>query len=232
MFANCGNLHCEGLVRSWLRRRIPGLPHYAVAQHPRPLRIYAMVRHMRRASVAACVVVGLGLAAAPGALALEGIHKIQHIVVIMQENRSFDNYFGTYPGANGIPAGVCVPDPLPGGCVAPFYDANDKNNGGPHGTEAAVADIDGGKMDGFVGQVGKAEGCTGTNPSCNQCPEGNSTSSECEDAMAITTPARSPTTGRTPGTSCCRMTCSSPTLRGVCLSTCSWSGVVRCLPRR
>ncbi len=34
---------------------------------------------------------------------LQGIHKIQHIVVIMQENRSFDSYFGTYPGADGIP---------------------------------------------------------------------------------------------------------------------------------
>ncbi len=27
-----------------------------------------------------------------------GIHKIKHVVVIMQENRSFDSYFGTYPG--------------------------------------------------------------------------------------------------------------------------------------
>ena len=35
----------------------------------------------------------------------EGIHKIQHVVMIMQENRSFDSYFGTYPGANGIPVG-------------------------------------------------------------------------------------------------------------------------------
>ncbi len=26
-----------------------------------------------------------------------GIHKIQHVVVIMQENRSFDHYFGLYP---------------------------------------------------------------------------------------------------------------------------------------
>jgi len=26
-----------------------------------------------------------------------GIHKIRHVVVIMQENRSFDSYFGTYP---------------------------------------------------------------------------------------------------------------------------------------
>ena len=32
-------------------------------------------------------------------------NPIKHIVVIMQENRSFDNYFGTYPGANGIPKG-------------------------------------------------------------------------------------------------------------------------------
>ena len=43
-----------------------------------------------------------------------GIHKIKHIIVIMQENRSFDTYFGTYPGADGIPMSggkptVCVP---------------------------------------------------------------------------------------------------------------------------
>ena len=37
--------------------------------------------------------------------------------MIMQENRSFDSYFGTYPGANGIPGGVCVPDPVNGGCA-------------------------------------------------------------------------------------------------------------------
>src|SRR5712692_2923117 len=45
-----------------------------------------------------------------------GIHKIRHVIVIMQENRSFDSYFGTFPGANGIPMRdgkptVCVPDP-------------------------------------------------------------------------------------------------------------------------
>ena len=32
-----------------------------------------------------------------------GIHKIRHVVIIMQENRSFDSYFGTYPGADGFP---------------------------------------------------------------------------------------------------------------------------------
>jgi phospholipase C len=30
-----------------------------------------------------------------------GIHKIRHVIIIMQENRSFDSYFGTYPGADG-----------------------------------------------------------------------------------------------------------------------------------
>ena len=46
-----------------------------------------------------------------------GIHKIKHVVVIMQENRSFDSYFGTYPGADGIPMSngrfaVCLPTPM------------------------------------------------------------------------------------------------------------------------
>ena len=34
-----------------------------------------------------------------------GIHKIKHVVIIMQENRSFDEYFGTYPGVEGFPPG-------------------------------------------------------------------------------------------------------------------------------
>ncbi len=81
-----------------------------------------------------------------------GIHKIKHVVVIMQENRSFDTYFGTYPGANGIPANTCVPDPRRGGCEKPFHNRHDSNTGGPHGAKSAVADIDGGRMDGFVAQ--------------------------------------------------------------------------------
>jgi phospholipase C len=137
---------------------------------------------VRRASMMAFLMMALGLVAAPGALAAEGIHKIQHVVVIMQENRSFDSYFGTYPGANGIPAGVCVPDPLHGGCIKPFHDPNNENYGGPHGTEAAMGDIDAGKMDGFVGQVEKVQKCTGADPSCNQCAE-TSSAGECEDAM-------------------------------------------------
>ena len=82
--------------------------------------------------------------------------KIKHIIVIMQENRSFDEYFGTYPGADGIPMDshgvptVCSPDPKTHLCIKPYHDTDDVNAGGPHGASSAVADIDGGKMDGFV----------------------------------------------------------------------------------
>ena len=101
-----------------------------------------------------------------------GIHKIQHVVVIMQENRSFDTYFGTYPGADGIPMvngkpTVCLPQSS-GPCVAPFHDTADVNGGGPHGQTNAVADVAGGKMNGFVIQAGTGKkGCADpTNPAC------------------------------------------------------------------
>jgi len=85
-----------------------------------------------------------------------GIHKIKHVIIVMQENRSFDSYFGTYPGADGIPMKngvptVCVPSPA-GGCVRPYHDTADINGGGPHGEVNAIADVDGGKMDGFIAQ--------------------------------------------------------------------------------
>jgi phospholipase C len=83
-----------------------------------------------------------------------GIHKIKHVIVIMQENRSFDSYFGTFPGADGLPMNdgrpaVCVPDP-DAGCTRPYHDTADINGGGPHSHENAEADIDGGLMDGFI----------------------------------------------------------------------------------
>ncbi|HKA95586.1 MAG TPA: alkaline phosphatase family protein [Streptosporangiaceae bacterium] len=85
-----------------------------------------------------------------------GIHKIKHVIIVMQENRSFDSYFGTFPGADGIPVrdgapAVCVPNPA-GGCTRPYHDTADVNGGGPHGKPNAVADVNGGKMDGFIRQ--------------------------------------------------------------------------------
>jgi phospholipase C len=86
---------------------------------------------------------------------LSGIQKIKHVIVIMQENRSFDSYFGTFAGAdgfavsNGQPVPV-VPDPVTGTLVAPHHDPADLNYGASHTHQAAVNDIDGGLMDGFI----------------------------------------------------------------------------------
>ena len=78
----------------------------------------------------------------------------------MQENRSFDSYFGTYPGADGIPglAGnpgtvPCVPDPQTNSCQRPYHDTSDINSGGPHMQVDAVADVNGGRMNGFIRSV-------------------------------------------------------------------------------
>ena len=110
-----------------------------------------------------------------------GIHLIRHVVVIMQENRSFDSYFGTYPGADGIPPGVCVPDPATQACVAPYHDSSDRNSGGPHGADAAVADIDGGRMDGFIAQSERGRGCSSNLPACSPCTTAGA--SGCLDVM-------------------------------------------------
>jgi len=81
---------------------------------------------------------------------------IKHVIIIVQENRSFDHYFGTFPGADGIPMlpdgtpKPCVPDPVLGHCVRPYHSTNQYAQGGPHDYPAATADVDAGKMDGFV----------------------------------------------------------------------------------
>jgi len=74
-----------------------------------------------------------------------GIQKIKHIVFIIKENRSFDQYFGTFPGADGATSGTTstgkvvtlgtTPDTMP-------YDIG-------HVWEDAHLAVDNGKMDGF-----------------------------------------------------------------------------------
>jgi len=80
---------------------------------------------------------------------------IEHFIVLMQENHSFDNYFGTYPGADGIPAGTCMPvEPAnpSSGCVRPFHIGdNDVQMSDPdHSRNTYRLQYNGGKMDGFV----------------------------------------------------------------------------------
>ncbi len=101
--------------------------------------------------------------------------KIKHVVIIMQENRSFDEYFGTYPGVDGIPMQngvptVCVNDPTTGQCVKPYHNPQDVNAGGPHTASNATADIAGGKMDGFIGQFrqGQKDCANADTPGCSK----------------------------------------------------------------
>ena len=86
-----------------------------------------------------------------------GIGNIDHVIFVVQENRSYDHYFGTFPRGDGLPRGadgsfgVCVPDPAVGGrCRRPYHDRNQFDIGGPHGQIASKISVHGGAMDGFV----------------------------------------------------------------------------------
>ncbi|MGZ8567243.1 MAG: alkaline phosphatase family protein [Actinomycetota bacterium] len=84
--------------------------------------------------------------------------NLKHLVFIVQENRSFDHYFGTFPGANGFPMrngrpSVCVPDPIAHACVRPYHTSEQLQEGGPHGQRHSELDVNGGRMDGFVRTV-------------------------------------------------------------------------------
>jgi phospholipase C len=100
------------------------------------------MRHFSRLLVAFAFLGVLGLGFWRG-LPLLSSHKaqassstpIQHVVYIMMENHTFDNFFGRFPGATGDPNLPHETDPM-------ISDFN-------HGSSAALSYIDGGKMDGF-----------------------------------------------------------------------------------
>ncbi len=90
---------------------------------------------------------------------------IQHIVVLVMENRAYDNYFGTYclvngtycpDNATGIPSGLCIPlNPAndSAGCVTPFnYTAANltmPKHGLPHDYTSSMAAYNNGSMNNF-----------------------------------------------------------------------------------
>jgi len=85
-----------------------------------------------------------------------GIDNIEHVIFVVQENRSFDHYFGTFPGADGLPRDKhgdftsCQPDPFADGCWTPYHDRDLFDAGGPHTVAASETSVNGGKMNGFV----------------------------------------------------------------------------------
>ena len=74
-----------------------------------------------------------------------GNTPIQHIVFILKENRSFDSYFGTFPGSRGATSGkISTGQVIPLGRL-PDITPNDPGHGWPE----ALTSMDGGKMDRF-----------------------------------------------------------------------------------
>ena len=87
--------------------------------------------------------------------------KIAHVVVIIQENRSFDNFFATFPGADGTRTGkaAAMPPSIASACKKPITkattiplqevslvgDGSDIN----HDHAAFTTSLDSGAMDGF-----------------------------------------------------------------------------------
>jgi phospholipase C len=119
----------------------------------------------------------------PTPAASAGIHQIKHVIVIMQENRSFDSYFGTFPGADGFPTRngkitTCIPDPKAKKCIAPYLDHNDHNHGGMHDAPSSIADVNRGKMNGFISRAEQTQSAL--------CGRGNSQCASASPAFADT----------------------------------------------
>jgi phospholipase C len=70
---------------------------------------------------------------------------IKHVIFMVKENRSFDSYFGRYPGADGAKVGK-----LHDGRTVRLKDAPDvEPHDMAHGFTTGLQSINGGKMDGF-----------------------------------------------------------------------------------
>ena len=79
--------------------------------------------------------------------------RIKHIVVVVKENHTFDNYFGSFPGADG--ARVCPGPTGPAPCPrTPRSVSHDLC----HGHDCALTDWNGGKMDGWSADGGSDRG--------------------------------------------------------------------------
>src|ERR1700742_2661397 len=131
------------------------------------------------AAAAAAVAVGLPAAHAadPWPLA-PASSPIKHVVVIFQENISFDHYFGTYPNAAnppGEPAFHALPGTPHVNGLTPELLAHNPNAANPmrldriqavtcdmdHGYTSEQKAYDGGKLDKFVEHTGA------TGPGCD-----------------------------------------------------------------
>jgi phospholipase C len=62
-------------------------------------------------AVGSLLLVSAGASRVPAQAALPGGSPVRHVIEVMLENHTFDNLFGHFPGANGVPAGTRLPNP-------------------------------------------------------------------------------------------------------------------------
>ena len=94
--------------------------------------------------------IGTGLLATLGK-AFASTNPIEHIIILCQENRTFDNYFGYYDGAGqyGVPAGFSVPGGVFGGRTKPYHFPTPITTDISHSWADIHKEWDHGQMDGF-----------------------------------------------------------------------------------
>jgi len=113
-------------------------------------------RIKRRTLLKAAGALGIAGLASPLASAIEAAAgtkantPIKTIVVDMQENRSFDTYYGfaSFAGQFGVPSGYSQPDGS-GGVVTPYHFTSLSTPDIGHSWGATHSEWDNGKMDGF-----------------------------------------------------------------------------------
>ncbi len=92
----------------------------------------------------------------PDALLVHLRARIRHVFVIYQENRSFDSYFGSFPGADNLATaqarrhGYRQYDPIGKTWITPFALTAPDTADPPHWREALLAEANGGRMDQFI----------------------------------------------------------------------------------
>ncbi len=126
-----------------------------------------MRKRPRRATLLflALLVVSPAYAATTSSTTSSSTLPIKHIFIFVQENHTFDNYFGYYPGANGLTNAKPQLDPNSSKLVAPFeLNGPMIPNAGPtllcHFKSCARADYNNGKMDGFLTMAGENSNIT------------------------------------------------------------------------
>jgi phospholipase C len=70
--------------------------------------------------------------------------RIDHVVFVVKENRTFDHLYGRFPGADGATEGVRCD-----GTVVPLTQAEDDSSGATHSFLAGITAINGGRMNCF-----------------------------------------------------------------------------------